>query len=322
MVIRWGILGAAAIAPRALIHPARSRQDVQVVAVAARDRLRAQAYAFEHGVARVHIGYESLLAAPDLDAVYIALPNSLHAGWARAAAQAGKHVLVEKPLATDAAQAQGLRDAVQGLPLVVREGMHYACHPLARRLWQLVDDGAIGELRHVDIVFQAPLRRPDDIRYQRELAGGALMDLGCYALHLARRLLGGMPVVERAEAQLLPSGVDRRMIVHLTGAAATARIRAEFAPGALIDQHAVLVGSRGRLMVRQPFMPGWLGSLQRQAHDGSMHIERFARRSSFHDQLDAFVRCVQGDVAALPGLDDAVQNMRLIDAAYAAAGLR
>src|SRR5687768_4333668 len=187
------------IAPPAVIRPARSSTVAEVVAVAARSTERAKAFADKHGIARVHGSYEDLLADPAVDAVYNPLPNGLHGKWTLAALAAGKHVLCEKPFTANADEAAAVADAVRASGLVVMEAFHFRYHPLALRLPEVVAE--LGELRHVDARLCFPLPRFDDIRYSRALAGGALMDAGCYPVNLVR-LLGGEPEVRSARALL------------------------------------------------------------------------------------------------------------------------
>src|SRR5882757_5880439 len=174
--LRIGVLGAARIAPNALIKPAAAGEDVVVASVAARDRSRAQEYAAKHGIPTVHDSYEALLADPTLDAVYNPLPNGLHGRWTLAALAAGKHVLCEKPFTANADEAVAVDSAADAAGLVVMEAFHYRHHPLATRMREVVDQGLIGEVRHIDAWMCFPLLNRKDIRYRLDLAGGATMD--------------------------------------------------------------------------------------------------------------------------------------------------
>src|SRR5580658_5867474 len=165
-MLRIGVLGAAKIAPGALIKPARRTGRAEVVAVAARDVDRARAYAKKNKIPRVLDSYEALLADPELDAVYIPLPNGLHGHWTIAALQAGKHVLVEKPFTANADEARQVAEAAAHAGLVVMEAFHYQYHPMTRRLVEIVQTGELGTIKGIDIAFSAPLARPGDIRYQ------------------------------------------------------------------------------------------------------------------------------------------------------------
>jgi predicted dehydrogenase len=184
--VRIGILGTARIARRALIEPARAVEAVSVTAVAGRDSPRTSAYAAEHGIPEVYDSYEELLASPKVDAVYVPLPNALHAPWTLQSIAAGKHVLCEKPFTSNAAEAAEVLAAASATDLVVMEAMHYRYHPLVERLVSLVGDGAIGAPEHVQAWTSWAIPNPDDIRYDYALGGGALMDGGCYAIDCVR----------------------------------------------------------------------------------------------------------------------------------------
>src|SRR5215475_3015053 len=160
-----GVLGAARIAPNALLKPARAVPEVQVRAIAARDPVRAAAFSGKWGIPVIHSGYSELIADPELDAVYVPLPNGLHAQWTLAALAAGKHVLCEKPFTSNADEARRVAAAAAGTDLVVMEAFHYRYHPLMIRAVDLVGSGAIGEVRHVETKFCFPLPRFSDIRY-------------------------------------------------------------------------------------------------------------------------------------------------------------
>ena len=197
-----GVLGAARIAPTALIKPAKKNADVVVAAVAARDVSRAQAFAAKHGIARVHDSYEALIADPDIDAVYNPLPNGLHGKWTRAALAAGKHVLCEKPFTANADEAREIAELAAKSDRVVMEAFHYRYHPLALRIEEIIASGELGKLQRVEAALCFPLPNSSDIRYNYSLAGGATMDAGCYAVHMVRTFGGSTPEVVSAQAKL------------------------------------------------------------------------------------------------------------------------
>src|SRR5882724_12256024 len=163
--LRIGVLGAARIAPNALIKPAAAGEDVVVASVAARDRSRAQEYAAKHGIPTVHDSYEALLADPTLDAVYNPLPNGLHGRWTMAALAAGKHVLCEKPFTANADEAEAVADAATRSGLVVMEAFHYRYHPLFKRAVEIVRSGEIGTIERIETALCFPLPKFSDIRY-------------------------------------------------------------------------------------------------------------------------------------------------------------
>jgi predicted dehydrogenase len=321
-IIRIGILGAAGIAPSALIAPARQVADVEVTAIAARDRQAAQRFAAKHGIARVHDNYAALVADPDLDAVYIPLPNSLHAPWAEQALLAGKHVLCEKPFTSNAAEAERLAALAEHSGLVLMEAFHYRYHPLMVRAKEIIDSGEIGSLRHIDASFCIPLFKPRDIRWRWELAGGATMDVGCYTIHLIRSLGGGEPQVRSAQARVISPQVDRRMAAEFDFAdGVTASMTCSMLSPSLLRVGATITGSRGEIRILNPWLPHRFHRFTVRTPAGRRR-ERFAGDSTYTHQLRAFVAWVRGGPPALTDGRDAVGNMRVIDAVYRAAGLR
>src|ERR1051325_3368251 len=194
--VRIGVLGAAAIVPEALTHPARNMPEAQIVAIAARDPKRAEAFARKHHIPRVHQTYSDLLDDLDIDAIYNPLPNSLHAQWTIRALKAGKHVLCEKPFASNSLQAEEMAKVAREKGLVLSEAFAYRYHPLTARVKEILASGEIGKALHFDAQFCFLLPSPNNIRFQYELAGGALMDCGCYPVSLIRYLAQAEPIVK------------------------------------------------------------------------------------------------------------------------------
>lgn len=323
--VRFGLLGAARIAPQALTKPARGEPRARVVAMAARDPGRAERFARKHGVERVVSSYEAVVTDPEVDAVYIPLPNGLHAPWVRAALDAGKHVLCEKPFTSNVAEAEALADAAAARPeLVVMEAFHYRYHPLAHRMREVAEH-ELGPLRHVEASFCFPLLRFQDIRYQLDLAGGALMDAGCYAIHMVRTLGLGEPEVVSARAKLRSSEVDRAMEAELRFPGGhTGRIRCSMWSSSVLSLRARAVGERGELRVLNPLAPQ-LGHRLVARIDGRRRAERCTRRSTYAHQLEAFCAAVlDGEAGRRRNLTpptDSMATMRVIDEVYRAAGL-
>jgi predicted dehydrogenase len=183
----------------ALLSPAKSVAEVAVTAVAARDPQRARAFADRHKIPHVHASYGDLLADPSVDAVYNPLPNSLHCEWTIRALEAGKHVLCEKPFSANAKEAEQMAAAASHAGRVLTEAFHYRHHPLAARMVEIATDGTLGRVQHIETNMCVPLPLPGNIRYRRDLAGGATMDTGAYAIHMLRHLAGDEPVVTHAE---------------------------------------------------------------------------------------------------------------------------
>jgi predicted dehydrogenase len=319
--LRIGVLGAARIAPSALIKPAKDDADVVVAAVAARDGSRARAFAAKHGIARVHESYAALIADPDLDAVYNPLPNGLHGKWTRAAVAAGKHVLCEKPFTANAAEAREIADLGAKSDRVVMEAFHYRYHPLALRTEQIIASGELGKLERVEAALCFPLPKFSDIRYNYSLAGGAMMDAGCYAVHMARTFGGSTPEVVSAQAKLRDPRVDRAMTAELRFAEGhTGRVRCSMWSSRLLEITAHVVGERGEVRLFNPVTPQFFHRLSIRSSDGK-RVERFPRRPSYAYQLDAFAGAVLRGEPVKTTPADAVENMTVIDAIYRTAGL-
>jgi len=199
--VRFGILGAARIAPVAMVKPAAEETEAEVTAVAARDLERARRFAAKHKIPAAYGSYAQLLANPSIDAVYIAVPNGLHGRWTKAALTAGKHVLCEKPFAANAEEAASVAEAARRSGLVVMEAFHYRYHALTRRMLEILSSGELGGIIKMEAWLCFPLVPANDIRWDYELAGGTLMDAGCYTIHLLRTLAGAEPEVSFATAK-------------------------------------------------------------------------------------------------------------------------
>jgi predicted dehydrogenase len=319
--LRIGILGAARIAPLALVNPAKENSDVVVAAVAARDMSRAREFAAKHGIARTHDSYDALIADPDLDAVYNPLPNGLHGRWTRAALAAGKHVLCEKPFTANAAEAREIAALAAGSDRVVMEAFHYRYHPLSLRVEEIIASGELGRLMRVEAGLCFPLPKFSDIRYNYSLAGGATMDAGCYAVHMLRTFGGSTPEVIWAQAKLRDPQVDRAMAAEVVfGGGHTGRLRCSLWSSRLVQISARVVGEHGELRVFNPVMPTLFHRLRVRSPDGG-RTERFTHRASYAYQLDAFAAAVLRGERVRTRPEDAIENMTVIDAIYRAAGL-
>ena len=318
--LRIGILGAARIAPLALIQPARRNLEAAVVGVAARDPVRGAAFAAKHGIERVYAGYDKLLADPAIEAVYNPLPNALHAPWSIRALEAGKHVLCEKPFAATVAEAQAMADAAGRTDRVLMEAFHYRYHPLFARLRSIVSSGEIGVVERFEASFCIPLLRVSDIRWRADLAGGALMDTGCYAVHLLRHLAQSEPTVRSARAKWTSGGVDRWLRTELAFPnGPTGRVTCALLSSTVLRIAARIVGTTGRVDVLNFVAPQYFHRLRIRTRDGA-RSERVAGSPSYDYQLRAFVAAVRQGTAIPTGPADAIANMRVIEAIYAAAG--
>lgn len=321
--LRIGVLGAARITERALVDPARAGGH-RLVAVAARDRGRAESFAARHGVERVHGSYAALLADPEVEVVYNPLANGLHGPWNIAALAAGKHVLTEKPSASNAEEAAEVREAARKAGTVFMEGFHYLFHPVTRRLHELLASGELGELRRVETLVAIPAPADSDPRWSLPLAGGAVMDLGCYSLHAVRMLApwaGGAPrlVSARGGERAGAAGVDERLDAELAfPGGATASARCHMAYGEL-EMSCRIVGARGEALAPNFVLPHMDDRVVVRTAEGE-RTERLGTRSSYTYQLEAFAARVRGGTPLPLDADDALATMTLIDESYRAAG--
>lgn len=317
--LRIGILGAARIAPPALIAPAKATGVAEVVAVAARDPERARAYAQEHDIPEIAEDYEALIHHPQVEAIYNALPPSRHADLTIAALRAGKSVLCEKPFAMNQAQAFAMSETAWARGLVLMEAFHYRYHPLFARVMEIVASGEIGEVRRMEAVFSTSIAATDtELRYDPALGGGALMDLGTYCLHWVRTVAGAEPDIRSATSVFGATGVDISTHAVLDfPRGVTAQITCDMAGSirATLD----VEGEQGMLKVVNPLAPQ-LGHLIEVTREGEApRQERVSRDPTYDFQLRAFVDAVRGVRPALTGGDDAVAQMAALDAIKAAA---
>lgn len=325
-MIRVGVLGAAGIAPKAMLRPARRRQDLRVEAVAARDRARAELFAAEHGIARVLEDYDALLADPALDLVYVALPPSEHARWSIAALEAGKHVLCEKPFGMNAAEAREAVAVAERLGLHLIEAFHDQYHPAMNALQETVASGELGRISRIEASFTADNPySPTSIRHVPQLGGGALMDLGCYPVHWLRTLTGAEPVVDSARFAPNPLGADLTIDAELRVedggmVGAVARLHASMDPGVPFSAPVVITGDRGEIRIDNLVLPHQGHSIVKTV-DGVQSVWTVAGRETFDHELDAVVEALRSGRPALTEGGDIIATMTLIDAIYRRAGV-
>lgn len=318
MALRLGIVSTARINDM-ILGGARRTDRVEVAAVASRDRRRAEAYARTHGIPRAFGSYEELLADDAIDAVYVSLPNSLHIEWTVRALEAGKHVLCEKPLTRDPAEAERGVDEAHRAERVLQEAFMYRHHPQTVMLLELARGGAIGRPRLVRTHLRFHLADPADIRLDASLAGGSLMDLGCYCVHVARSLLGE-PERVYAEQLVGPSGVD--IAFHGTMSFADGA-GAQFDSSFLAPRRQGLevVGDEGTLRVSAPFRVDWGHAGIELERDDGVEVVAVEERDSYALELEHFAVAVQAGDPLLPA-SDAVGQARAIAALYESADRR
>jgi predicted dehydrogenase len=319
-----GILGASRIAPLALVAAAEEVTGVAVAAVGSRDRARAESFAAAYGIPRAYHGYEAILGHDDLDAVYIALPASEHAKWTSAALTRGLHVLVEKPMALNAPQAERVINAAAATQLILMEGFHWRYHPLAEVMIELTKE--LSPLSTARAQFEVSNTNYDDIRWQLRLGGGALMDLGCYAIHWLRSALAGEPVVLEAHAETVVAGVDGTIEARLRFPdGVDAQVRASMLKNPPSSDFIALYeaeGAGGFLRVTNPVLPQTGHLVEYEiAGRGGARLE-VSRRPTYSFQLEAFRAAVCEGTPPLTGGSDSIANMRVMDAIYAAAGFQ
>jgi len=313
--MRLGLLSTANINRAILVGAAKTTQ-VDVIAVASRDAARADAYAAEHGIATAHGSYEALLADPEVEAVYISLPNGMHHEWTMHALAAGKHVLCEKPYTRHPREAEEAFDAADAAGLVLAEAFMYRHHPQTATIARLVADGAVGRLCAVKTTFTFPLHDLSNVRALPELDGGALMDVGCYCVS-GIRLLAGEPEHVRGEQVKGTTGID--MAFHGTLRCAgdvVGQFEATFRSPQ--RQSLEVVGEDGVLVVEAPWRIDWGGSVTVR-RDGATELVDVEEADAYTLELENLAAAIEGRAPALLGRADAVGQARAIDALYRSA---
>lgn len=319
--VRIGILGASSFAPTTLINPAKGNADVVVAAVGARDMPSAQQFATKYHIPKAYGTYEELIEDPDLDAIYVLVPTSMHGMWTKAALAAGKHVLCEKPFTANAAEAREIAELAARSDRIVMEAIQFRHHPLTLRVEEIIASGELGKLERVDVVLCVLLHQFSGNCYNYSLAGGATMDAGSYVANMVRTFGGSTPEVVAAQAKLRAPQVDRAMTADLQFAAGhTGRLRCALWSSDLFRATAKVVGDSGELRWLSPAAPHLFPRLSVRSANGK-RVERFPRRATYAYQLDAFAAAVLHGAPVRTTPEDAVENMSVIDAIYRAAGL-
>lgn len=314
MSTKWGIISTAHI-NRLVLAGARESDRVDVVAVASRDQARAEAYAREHGIERAYGAYEALLADPEVEAVYISLPNSLHVEWSLRSLEAGKHVLCEKPLSRHADDVERAFDAADNAGRILSEAFMYRHNPQARRLLELVNEGAVGNVSLVRAAFNFKLEEAENVRLAADLEGGALMDVGCYCVS-GSRLLAGEPESVYGQQVVGDSGVD---VLFAGTMRFPGNLLAQFDCGFVSPDRDELevVGDEGSLFLDDPW----------HARVPVIEIRRGNARDeivlvpedSYRLELENLSDAIRGAAERLLGREDAVGQARTIEALYRSA---
>lgn len=318
--IRWGILSTAKIARTALIPALHTSQFNEVSAVGSRDLASARQYADELGIPKAYGSYEALLADPDIDAIYNPLPNHLHVDWSIKALQAGKHVLCEKPLGVDTRDAERLLEAAAQYPaLKVMEAFMYRFHPQWQEVKRLLGDGRIGKLRHVQAHFSYNNRDAGNIRNLRTMGGGGLLDIGCYCISVSRLLFNSEP--QRVLGQITPFA-DQEVDCLVSGVLEFAEGNASITASTKIEpmQYVEAYGEAGSLRIELPFnpLPQYAARLLLKNERSETLIEVPAA-NQYSLMADAFAESIINNTQVPTPLDDAIANMKIIDAFFASA---
>jgi xylose dehydrogenase (NAD/NADP) len=322
--LRIGVLGAARIA-RLFVAAVKPSAKMVVMAVASRDADRAAAFARDTGIERVHESYDALFADPEIEAVYVPLPNSLHAQWSIRAVEAGKHVLCEKPLAASAAEARAMFDAAQRHGVYLVEGYPYRAQPQTLKLRELLAKGTIGRPRIVQASFGFPIGDAANIRMDPELAGGALMDAGSYPVSLVRTIAGAAPRRVSAMSQWAPSGVDATTLATMEFAdGVLAQISCTFATAR--HRHAFIAGEAGSIATTyyndtSLAFPPLLEVTRGTGWDAARDVVETAATSGFLAEAEAFHDLIRIGWSAWTGATptESVDIARTLDALAASA---
>jgi predicted dehydrogenase len=315
--VRWGILGNANIARKALIPAIKDAKNAELTAIASRSGFAEKAAA-ELKIEKHYGSYESLLDDPDIDAVYIPLPNALHAEWVKKAAQARKHVLCEKPAALDAAQAAEMIDVCREQGVHFMEAFMYQFHPQHEKVKEIIASGEIGQVRLMRSRFSFKIADPQNIRLDRTLGGGCLYDVGCYCIHSSRNILGAEPKRAYAQAHLDENGVDITTAGMLTfDGGVEALFDCSFETSA--QEYYEVIGDQGNIEVYGPYRPdknpNGKGRIVVNTENGEKK-EWFVSGDQYTLQVEHFSECVLNDTAPIYTGEQTVQNMKVIDACY------
>ena len=316
--IRWGVLSTANIGRGAVIPAIQQASNSELLAVASRDPQKAQDFAARLKIPKAYGGYDALFADGDIDAVYIPLPNSLHREWTIKAAEAGKHILCEKPLALNATECVEMADAAQQHRVKLMEAFMYRFHPQTKRVFELVRGGVLGEVRLIHSAFTFRVTNPQNIRLQASLGGGSLMDVGCYCVNVSRTLAGQEPIEVQAYANWGASGVDEQIAATLRFAGG---LLAQFDCALSLSrrEYYQVVGTEGALDVPLAFLPGTHDTVIRERHGRDETVHTISGVDEYRLMVEHFANCVLQDEPPRYPPAEAAANMQVIEALYRSA---
>lgn len=320
--IEWGVMGTAIIAVEQLIPAIKASKYARIGAIASRSIDKAEAVKRQFEIPKAYEGYDSLLKDSDIDAIYIPLPNHLHVSWAIKALQAGKHVLVEKPVALDASEARQLLDEAGKHPhLHVMEAFMYKFHPQWKDIKDQIIKGAIGDVKMIQSSFSFYDDQPDSIVYKKGMGGGSLMDVGCYPVSVARYLYDDEPSHVQAVMEYHPQyGVD----IHASGIMEFEKGRSVFFSSIQMMEHqeVMILGTKGKIYVPLPFNPPLDEPTTYVLEtDHEKVVVKIEAEDQYQNQIDVFSEAVLNRKKLPVSLADAVKNMDVIDALHQSARL-
>jgi len=317
--VRWGVMSTANIGRWAVNPAIRASGNGELVAVASRDAGRAREFAETWDIPRWHAGYQTLLDDDGIDAVYIPLPNSLHREWTVRAAEAGKHVLCEKPLALTEAECREMEEAAERHDVLLMEAFMYRFHPRTERVLEMVREGAIGDVRVIRSTFTFRVLKPGNIRLDPDLGGGALMDVGCYCVNVSRAIAGQEPVTVQAVSRPAETGVDEQLAGTLVfGGGPIAQFDCALT---LERREAVeIAGTEGSLVVPRAFLPGTDDApiIQLRGREPEV-VHVVPGVDEYRLMVEHFADCVLEGRPPRHAADEAARNMRVIEALYRSA---
>ncbi|GHO50169.1 Gfo/Idh/MocA family protein [Ktedonospora formicarum] len=319
--VRWGVLSTSNIGAKAVSPAILASSNGVLTAVGSRDLLHARdVYSFTPQT-RIYGSYQEVLDDPEIEAVYIPLPNSLHVEWAINALEAGKHVLCEKPLAVTVEEAREMVDAANASNRLLMEAFMYRFHPQIEWALERIHTGEIGQVRQVRASFAFDIRgRDENIRIKPELAGGSLMDVGCYAVNFCRAVYGQSPVSVAARVHVEKvGGVDMTMNAILDfGEGRYGLIDSSFEQP--MRQSAEVIGDAGSITIPVPFTPRNMEGIVFAMKNGKMSERKFAIVDQYQLEVEHFADCIRTGREPLRGLSETLENMATIEAIYEAAG--
>jgi predicted dehydrogenase len=317
--VQWGILSTANIGRAAMVPAIQSASNAELLGIASRDAERAFGYATRYNIPNSYPSYEAMLHDPDIEAVYIPLPNSLHCEWAIKTATAGKHVLCEKPMALSEAECREMAAAADANGVRLMEAFMYRFHPQIAAALTLIDDGAIGEMRHMHSAFTFRLTRQDNIRLDPQLGGGSLMDVGSYCVNIFRTVAAEEPVEVQATAEWHPGGVDDRMVGLLRF---DSGITAQFDCALSLARRETFLpsGTEGTMELSRAFLPGTNSTtiLLRHGYNES-DTRTIAGVDEYRLMVEHFSDCIFTNTSPLFDAREAAMNMRAIEGLYRSA---